>query len=366
MKNSVKKTARALLATLFIVGVGTLIVRGLDVAVYHLIAAMAIAYLVFPAVRWLEQKKIKGYQIKREVAVISVIAILVLALVGLLALAGKHIYAETVTFLDKLPQHTEVAMAKVQELTNRLGLDFKIDRESLVPLIKKYSSNISSDTVDSVAAALKDIFTNTANIMVFIANLYVLPLFFFYIINSYERIMDRARELIPLPLRPGAESFFSKCGAIFKDYLRGQVLLAVARALLYSVGLMAIGLNFGLVLGLLSGMLSIIPFVGVSIGIVGAGIIALSTGAGLGVFLGACGVYLVVFLLDELVLTPKLIEERSGLSSMTILLALIVGGNLFGILGAFMAIPGARILKIIITEIGDRYRQSTFFVGSET
>jgi predicted PurR-regulated permease PerM len=122
-------------------------------------------------------------------------------------------------------------------------------------------------------------------------------------------------------------------------------------SLLYAIGLTLIGLKFGFLIGLLSGFLSIIPYAGFTIGFTVSLLIGAANYEQLSSLFGVVAVFSVVQSLEGTLITPKLVGNKVGLSSLTTMLALIIGGNLLGIIGMLIAIPIAAILKNITLEL---------------
>ena len=359
-RTSPKRIMKTVAALLFVALLCSAVVVGLGPALAQLLMALALAYLFFPVVQRLEARGVR-----RTLAVVLVVTLVVGIFVGLLVLMAVYLSKEIAAFAEALPRNVGVAIEALQKLSDKFELGLTFDRDDLMGQVKTYASGLSPDIASTAAAYLKEAFSSTTSIMVSILNVYLLPVFFFYIVNDYERIIQGARSLVPRPILASTAGFFVDANGILKAYFRGQVLLCLARAVLYAVGLALLGLDFGLLLGLLTGLVAIIPYVGVSMGLLAAMVIVLATDAGLALAIGVAVVFAVVYVIEEFWLRVKIIEQKSGLGELTIMLVLMVGGNLFGIVGLFVAIPVAGIVKLVLTSIVRRYRSTRYYLGDE-
>jgi predicted PurR-regulated permease PerM len=334
-------------------------VLGLQGALTQLLLAILLAYLFIPLVRLLERLRLK-----RKTATITIVALLLLIFLGTLAVLFIYLFREFRAFARTLPANFALAMHKLQYVSDRLELGFRFDQQGLIPLIRDYLTKLSPDVAGTIAVYVRQMFASTTSIVISILNLYLLPVFFFHIVADYEQIVETAQSMIPRPIMPSVTGFCRSADHIVRGYIRGQVILALIRAFAYAVGLALLRIDFGFLLGLLTGILSIIPFVGVSLGVVCSLVIVLATNAGLHAGIGVVVVFAVVGIVEELVLLPIFIEKKSGLGELTIMLGLMIGGNLFGLTGIFLAVPVAAICRVILLRLKEEYQSSPYYLGT--
>jgi predicted PurR-regulated permease PerM len=346
-------------ALLFLTGMAAVAALGLQGALTQLLLAVLLAYLFIPLVRRLETLRIK-----RKAAAISLVAFLLCVFLGTLAFLFVYLFREFRVFAKALPNSFALAMQKLQVVSDRFELGLHFDQQGLIPLIRESLSKLSPDVATSVVIYARRMFTSTTSIIVSILDLYLLPVFFFHIVADYEKIIDTVKALIPRPLLPTITAFCVSSDRIIRRYIRGQVFLALIRAVLYAIGLTLLRIDFGFLLGLLTGILSIIPFVGVSLGLVCSLVIVLATNAGLRVGIGVVVMFLTVGLVEGLWLRPKFIDKKSGLGELGIMLGLMVGGNLFGLPGIFLAVPVAAICRLIVLRLKADYQSSPYYLGA--
>jgi predicted PurR-regulated permease PerM len=135
----------------------------------------------------------------------------------------------------------------------------------------------------------------------------------------------------------------------------------LALAVIYTVGLWIVGLELALVLGLLAGLASIVPYLGVIIGISAAGLAAFFQFDGLLPLLGVAAVFGVGQVLESTVLTPMLVGEKIGLHPVVVIFAILAGGQLFGFVGILLALPVAAVIKVMINHVHDYYKDSELY-----
>lgn len=343
------------LRTLLIIGsllfCAFVILKGLGDTLTPLIISFVLSYLFFPLVKKLEAKGIK-----REVAVPGVLISIVLILGLILALVIPSLVGDTKDFLKELPSSSKIAINKVESIASGLGYDLNLSRDSIGEYIKGHINELSSGVFKGLTKGVQTSFKSLSNWIIAILNIFLIPLFFVYVMNDYEKISKELYSFIPKTMRPKLEHYVSLANNVLSGYIRGQLLVALSLASLYAIGLTAIGLKFGLLIGIISGLISIIPYAGFFLGFITAIIIALANFTGIGIIIGVVAVFLIVQLLEGFVITPKLVGNSVGLSAFATMLALIIGGNLFGLVGMLIGIPIAAIGKTILSDLKTEYQ----------
>jgi predicted PurR-regulated permease PerM len=146
-------------------------------------------------------------------------------------------------------------------------------------------------------------------------------------------------------------------------WLRGQALLCLVLAAYYAVALSGAGLRFGLLIGLLTGLIAFIPFVGFLLGLIAAVVSGLFSFQGWAEWAVLGAVFAFGQILESYVLTPRLVGRSVGLHEVWVIFAIMAGGHLFGLLGVLVAVPVAAVLAILVREALARYRASAFYAG---
>jgi predicted PurR-regulated permease PerM len=355
-ERNVDKPIKSILVVASLLVLTAIAIKGLGDALTPLLISFAISYLIFPLITKLE---LKG--IKRSYAVPSVFIALLMTTGLLLALVLPSLISDTQVFLKELPSSSSKAIKKIETVTSNFGYKIDLSKDSVSSYIKGHISEFSGGLLKGVTEGLKSSFSGLAKWLIAILNLFLIPLFFFYVINDYEKISKEIKSFIPKSIQPKLAHYYDLSNEVMNGYIRGQFMVALALAVLYSLGLYLVGLRFGILIGLFSGLISIIPYAGFSLGFLTAIIIALANYTGLGSIVGIATVFIIVQTLEGVIITPKLVGDKVGLSSLATMLALIIGGNLFGLVGMLAAIPIAAICKTLVKDLKAEYQQLEFY-----
>ncbi len=348
--------------TFFIIGISATIaftlLLGLGNTLMPLIIAFGLAYLSFPLIQEIEKRGIR-----RSYAVAGVFSSIAAVLILILLLVIPNLISDARQFFHELPQTSAVAVEKVEYIASTFGYSLDISKQGLKDFLIEHSSAVSGEFLKSSSNFLKGIFSNFIHGILVILNLCLIPLFFFHLANRYESISKEAKDLVPVPWRPKLSQYAQLTNTVLSGYVRGQMLVAMILAVLYGFGFWIIGLKFGLLIGIVTGLLSIIPFVGSILGFAAAMTIALANFTGLGTVVAVAVVFCIVQGLEGLVITPKLVGDKVGLGVLSTMLALIIGGNLFGFAGMIVAIPVAAVLKSILRDLRSEYQTLNIYKG---
>lgn len=198
----------------------------------------------------------------------------------------------------------------------------------------------------------------------FLSLIIITPIVAFYLLRDWDLIVDKTYEWLPLEYKEAITEQILKIDKSLAALVRGQGCVCIVLALFYSVSLTAVGLQFGVLIGLFSGIISFIPFVGAILGAV------FSVGLSIFQFDSYTPILLVtvIFFVGQILegnfLTPKLIGDAVGLHPVWIIFALLTGGSIFGFLGILLALPIAVVVAVCTRFVMTRYLQSTIYHGN--
>ncbi|MBM4183091.1 MAG: AI-2E family transporter [Gemmatimonadetes bacterium] len=191
------------------------------------------------------------------------------------------------------------------------------------------------------------------------------PVLTFYLLRDWDRLTAAAADLLPEGRRAAIVSLASECDRMVSKYLRGQVTVAIAMGVVTGVGLWVARFPYAGTLGLIMGILSVVPYLGIVLSLVPAIFIALVSGS-VGVsLLKVALVYGLAQLLEMAVISPRIVGESVGLHPVLVLLALALGGFFFGFVGLLIGVPAAAIGKLLVSRGLQRYKASDFYRGRE-
>ena len=323
------------------------------------LVAIVLAYMFDPVVDRLERAGLS-----RTWGVVAVFTLftlilmtLLLVLVPLLAKQLLKLYQLAPQVLDWL-QHT--AMPWVQA---KLGLSdsfWKFDK------IKAAITEHMGQATDIVGVVLSQATASSLALIGLLANLVLIPVVAFYLLRDWNIMMARIRGLLPRARADQIVSLAKECHDVLGAFVRGQLLVMLALGVIYSAGLMLVGLELGLLIGLMAGLAAIVPYMGFIIGI-GAALVAglFQFGGDLYPMIGIVAVFMVGQALEGMVLTPLLVGDRIGLHPVAVIFAILAGGELFGFTGVLLALPVAAVIMVLVRHVQDLYKDSQVYKGSE-
>ncbi|HRF42715.1 MAG TPA: AI-2E family transporter [Candidatus Competibacteraceae bacterium] len=318
-----------------------------------LLAAL-LAYLGDPLIDRLEERKIP-----RSWAVALVFGAILLGLLLLLLFLIPMLTHQFKGLLQRLPTHIDWFQVHVLPwLEAHLGVE--PESLSLRNLQTKLVA-FAQDMGDMAGSLLESFRASSSALFAWLANLVLVPVVTFYLLRDWDLLVARVHDLLPRRIEPVVSKLAKESDAIIGAFLRGQVIVMAALGVIYSVGLAIIGLDFSLLIGMLAGLVSFVPYLGLITGILVAGIAALLQ------FHSALNLVpvLVVFgfgqLISDFFLTPKLVGDRIGLHPVAVLFAVLAGGHLFGFFGILLALPAAAVIAVLLRHAHDEYLKSTFY-----
>lgn len=205
--------------------------------------------------------------------------------------------------------------------------------------------------------ALQWVSSSTGALVLAVLNLVLIPVVSFYLLRDWPRLLDGLRDLLPRAWRPTVLTFAKESDETLGAFLRGQLLVMLALGLFYAVTLTVAGVEMGLAIGLIAGLVSFIPYVGVIVGVLLAGVAALVQGDGWSLLLIVLAIFAVAQVLESMVLTPWLVGDRTGLHPVAVIFAVLAGGQLFGFFGVLLALPVAAVLAVAVRHALAHYRR---------
>ncbi len=318
-----------------------------------------LAYLLDPLADRLE-----AWGIRRSFAALIIILAFFMAVVGVLLFIIPVIVVEVSRFAASTPKYFSALQRHFFELVERFGISGLDTWESIWPLVMEKGRELLAKLptlADPLARFTGAIFRSTLGLISLLVYLLLIPVLVYYFLVSYDNIRDEILDLIPRYMRAPVVEKLYQIDRVLAGFIRGQVTICCILAVLYSIGFVIIGIDLAIVLGVVSGLLFIIPYVGTMIGLVGGSLMALAQGGGMvQVAYVVCWIA-GVQVLEGYVLTPRIVGEATGLHPVAYILALIIGANLLGFVGMLVAIPVAAVLKVFLTSALEWYRESYLY-----
>lgn len=327
------------------------------------VTSALLAYLGSPLVRRLETMPvgIGRWRLGRTGAVALVFCFMIVILVLVLLLLVPMLERQVVRLINNVPaiiawfQDTAIPW-----LSDRLRLNMPdLDREGLTGMLSENWTSAGGLATSVLAGVSK----SGMALIGWLINLVLIPVVTFYLLRDWEVLLARVRAMLPRPIEPTVVKLSRESDHVLGAFLRGQLLVMLALATLYSVGLWLVGVDLALLIGVVAGLISFVPYLGTIVG-VGAGVIATLVQHG---DLWHLVAVLVVFGIGQAVegmfLQPVLLGDRIGLHPVAVIFAVLAGGQLFGFLGVLLALPVAAVLMVVLRHLYQRYQESQVYVG---
>lgn len=317
--------------------------------------AAILAYIGDPLVDRLE-----NYKLPRTLAVVIVFIMLTLLAVVALLVLIPLLEQQFVVLGKKIPGYIEVIQTRlIPWLNSHFDLGMQLDMETL-----KTSLQAHWKEAGSVARTMVTYITHSGALLAgWLANLVLIPVVTFYLLRDWDILVARIRELLPRKSEPVMSRLARSSDEVLGAFLRGQLLVMLALSAVYTIGLWLAGLDLALLIGMLSGLVSFVPYLGFIVGIVVAGIAALLQFHDLIHLLYIAIVFGIGQALEGMLLTPMLVGDRIGLHPVAVIFAVLAGGQLFGFLGVLLALPAAAVIAVILRYMHERYKESALYSG---
>jgi predicted PurR-regulated permease PerM len=345
----------ALLALVFFVAVFI----GARIILVPMLCSLALAYLLAPIVAWFERR---GWSRPSSVLLTISGAAVALALILIFILPG--FWGQLVKTYDQArerlgnKERVESLRQKVRQISPPV-FDF------LESKVKKPGDSDLPERVFSMASQwLQKGLFSLVDVTASLLDLLLIPFFVYYLLADYSAMRAHLDRLIPPRHRAVASTLISRINFVISSYVRNQLVIALVMGVLYSIGFAVASVPLALSIGLLSGLLNFIPYLGTLTGLtLSLSFVALD-GGGIARILGVLAVFIIVQSVEGYYLTPKLLGGSLDLHPMWVLVGLMISGSLFGILGIILAVPVIAIAKVALDFLEELYQQSIFYRGS--
>ena len=236
----------------------------------------------------------------------------------------------------------------------------ELDTEQISKAVMEYiQTNYSADSIQVMALRLAQSGLNFIQLGgVFI----LIPIISFYFLLDWERMLQSFRRLIPRPHEASTLVIVRECHSVLGAFVKGQFLVMLLLGIVYAVGLQLIGLEVGLIIGMIAGLASIIPYLGFGVGIIAAVIASLfQFGLDWMQLLLVGIVFMIGQMIEGYILQPFLLGDKIGLSPVAVVFAVLAGAQLGGFLGMLIALPVAAVIVVLLKHARDNYEKSRLY-----
>ncbi len=350
------KFQKALLGILVVLSVLTWFFIEISGILLPFVLAFVLAYFLHPFVVSLQKK-----HFSRAVATSIVTCLFCLFIVSVFLILIPILQTQILSLMVKVPVLADILWEKTQSVV-------LYTKENIAPdQLKQISEAVSATVVslfNTLGAKLLKLLTGGIVFFNIVSLILITPVVLFYVLRDWRCVEKKMADIIPVKNKEKVKLIFSEINTALSGFIRGQASVCLLLGLFYGIGLSVIGLDFGLLVGLLAGMLSFIPYFGFLTGVVLSCLLALTQAASLSLWIGILGVFAVGQILEGYVLTPKLVGDKVGLHPVWIIFSLLAGGSLFGFLGVLIAVPVAAIIGVFVRHIIAWYKKTPVYLAT--
>lgn len=300
--------------------------------------------------------KLEARGMSRQLSVVTVFASLIFIFVLVVLVLIPTVSSQLQSLANKLPDYAAwFNDSAMPYISDKLGITLNADNIQTV-----LKDNLGNAT--SVMQSFLLGFSQPAGaILTWITYMFMIPVITFYLLRDWDVLVAKIGELIPVTKVPMARELATRSDDVLGGFMRGQMLVMVALGVIYSIGLSILGLDLAIVIGMFAGLVSFVPYLGLIVGILIAGIMAILQFHDWAHPAGVVVVFIVAQMIEGMFLTPKFVGDRTGLHPVAVLFAVLAGGQLFGFMGILLALPVAAIINVFLGYFKSHYLQSDIY-----
>jgi len=357
--NFTKEQFQTAMWLLFFVGLAMLLIALGPVLMPFLVGAI-LAYMLNPLVDRLCRIKLGVRHLARPIAVLSAMAALFCCVLALILIVLPVVENEIPLLQDQIPKFLDQLDNAIEPKLADYNIHFRVDSGSIKNML---SEQVAEGGEKMAAAALASIRVGGTAVLGLIANILLIPLVLFYLLLDWHAIVARLQKAIPRRWVDQVSALVQETDDLLAQYLRGQLLVMLVLAGYYSSGLTLAGFTVALPVGILTGLLVFIPYLGFGFGLCLALVGAVLQPDPMHGLLMVAIIYGAGQILEGFFLTPRLVGERIGLPPLAVIFALLAFGQLFGFIGVLLALPAAAITSVGLKHLRSLYYKSRFYTN---
>jgi predicted PurR-regulated permease PerM len=313
-----------------------------------------LAYMGDPLCDWLE---LKG--LDRTLAVVAVFTSLLLLGILALLLVLPQLEHQISYLFKQFPGYLSWLREKVLPwIQSHIGVSGQLQDLGFLQKMLYEHWRQAGGIVKSV---LESVSSSGSAMLGFLLNLLLVPVLTFYLLRDWDHLTAGIRALLPRRIEPTLVKLASASDEMLGAFMRGQVMVMLALAVIYIIGLHLVGLELALLIGMIAGMVSFVPYLGLILGILMASVAAVLQFHAAGPLLGVALVFIVGQMAEGMFLTPKFVGDQIGLHPVAVIFAVMAGGHLFGFFGVLLALPVAAVVMVWLRHAVGRYKASRLY-----
>lgn len=323
------------------------------------VSAAILAYLGDPLADRLEVLQFKNHQLGRTGAVVVVFMAMLFIISTLLIIIIPKIEFQISYFLSQFPVYAIWVNSTIIpwiEQTTAIDIGL-IDGNKITEIIKEHWQKAGQSALKLMGSVSQ----SGAIVAEFTMNLVLIPVIAFYLLRDWDILVAKVHDLFPRRAAPTAGKLATEANIVLGAFMRGQFYVMLALGTIYSLGLWFVGLNLALLIGMIAGLVSFVPYLGSIVGIAIACVAALLQFQDPVYLIPVSLVFIIGQSIEGMVLTPLLVGDKIGLHPVAVMFSVLAGGQLFGFLGVLLALPVASVTMVVIRHVHEIYHDSDFY-----
>lgn len=355
-----KNTKILLTIALLLISLTAVILYNSSDVFLQLFIAFALAYILNPAVLFLEHKRVN-----RIISILIVFCTALIVVTGFTLFLVFSISGELSNMQINLPGYAQHLYEVTPDtVKSYLGIETPAKLVFRLNELVQQARGMAPDLIKPVMAFLQKAFSSTIGLLLAILGYFIIPVYLFYLLADWPQLKRFVESFIPERFLQIYHEKLGEVDTVLSGFVRGQLSVCAILAVLYSIGLYFIGIDLAIAIGTLAGITFIIPYVGTIIGIVLSISMAFLKFHDILHPLLCLGWFGLVQGLEGMVITPRVVGSTVGLHPLVAIVALLIGGQMFGIMGMLLAVPVTAVLQVFLRSLADYYRNSEFYRGT--
>ena len=326
------------------------------------VAAAILAYALNPGVDRLDRLHVGRLGMPRALATVLVLLLFLTAATTLVLIVVPVLQQEIPLLQAKVP----LFLARLDQFLgpklHDLGIKVQLDGSGIKDLLTKQLATSGDEIWSAVLASAR---VGGSAVLSWLAMLLLIPVALFYLLLDWHQMLRRVADAVPRRWLPRTLSMAREVDQLLAQYLRGQLLVMLVLAVYYSVCLTIAGFDVALPVGILTGLLVFIPYLGFGLGLILALISAVLQFSGWQGLVSVAVIYGAGQIIEGFFLTPRLVGERIGLNPLAVIFALLAFGQLFGFVGVLLALPASAVLMVAFKHLREHYLHSSFYTNGQ-
>lgn len=335
---------------LVLIGMFSALIYLLSPILTPFLLAAVVAYICNPLVTWLEVRRVP-----RTLCTVFVMLMVISIFIAMILIMLPLFEKEISRLIERIPSFLDLLSNRlIPWVEGNFDIELQIDVDMLKQLLTEHWQSAGG----VAARALPTLKSGGLAILGFLINLVLVPVVLFYLLRDWNILIKQVGELIPPAWQKQIFTLSRETDDVLAEFMRGETAVITIMSIYYVTGLWLVGLEFALPIGLLSGVLVFVPYLGTITGL------TLATLAALTQFQEWSSVIIVWAvigsgqLLEGMLITPRLVGERIGLHPVAVIFSLMAFGQLFGFIGILLALPVSAVLLVLLRHLHAHYMET--------